>query len=797
MWLVSGRVVAKAAALFLFRATSDTFWTFDLFSQRSSSPTLSAAKKAQPFKLVDMRKIILLSIILASGHGTVSAQNDTTTIRAHDSRDIGWWGAYDDWAVFPSAANSYRKVLMHFTMGCASTGCSDWDYTVQIDLRHRTGALDSTLQQAPNFTVDGAQVASLSYTSQPTYTTVWNGESTDTLWADTLLVILYENLQDPFAPTLTLQVYPADLSYDIFDEDGNVVGNGTFVEEGSLELSLTDVYSVFEVIDDIELGRAITPYGGYMAGGQQGFNNSWRHRFTYDVTAYQHLLRDSVEFRAFYGGWSSGFSVTLDFEMIEGTPPMDVLRINRVYDSGPGGFGYPNSNTFEMNSVPAKSIDMLPGTQGALGRMFVTGHGQTGEFTPGINYFLKVNGNTVGQREIWKNNCGMNAIYPQGGTWVYDRANWCPGEAVPIWDHDISANINGGQTNTINVDFTAFNPPNAASYILELQLIEHATPNFTLDAELLDVITPSVKDIHKRFNPNCGNPRIIIRNSGSTMLTSATITYGLVGGAVQTYAWTGSLGFLKTAEVELPTLTDQSGGHRTFFATISAPNGAQDQYAANDTYLSPFIAPDVITGSEAIIIWVQSNNFGSHNKYWVYDDAGNVVFSRTTLANNTLYKDTVYLSNGCYRFHLTDAQHNGLSWWAASNQGTGYARIRKVGSTATVKNFNADFGSEISYWFTMGAPLGMEAPTTKQMEFTIYPNPASGSGSVHVALTLSQRDNIRLELVDVAGRNVWHQTFISTDGIDHDIPLGDVRSGLYFLRASTSAEMMTRRLVIQ
>lgn len=744
-----------------------------------------------------MKHLALVSILILQNLTFVSAQSDTTTVRAHDSRDIGWWGAYDDWAVFPSTEMSYRKVLMHFTMGCASTGCSDWDYTVQIDLRHRTGVLDSSLQQAPDFTVDGAIVPSLSYTSQPTFTTSWNGTTTDTLWADTLMVILYEDPEDPFSPTDILQVYPADLNYDIFDIDGNLVGTGSFDQEGYLELTLTEVYTVFEVIDDIELGRAITPYGGYMAGSQQGFNNNWRHIFTYDVTAYQHLLRDSVEFRVFYGGWSSGFSVTLDFEMIEGTPPMNVLRVNRIYDSGPGGFGYPNSNTFETASVPAKNIDLLSGTQGAIGRMFVTGHGQTGEFTPGINYFLKVNGTTMGQQEIWKNNCGMNAIYPQGGTWVYDRANWCPGEAVPIWDHDVSANITGGQTNVVNVDFTAFNPPNAASYILELQLIEHAAPNFALDAEVLDVIAPSNKDIHKRFNPNCGNPRIVIRNSGSNALTSATITYGLVGGAAQTYQWSGNLGFLKSKEVELPTLIDQSGGHRTFFATISDPNGDQDQHAANDTYLSPFIAPDVITGSEAIIIWVQSNNFGSHNKYWVYDDAGNVIFSRTTLANNTLYKDTVYLGNGCYRFHLTDAQHNGLSWWAASNQGTGYARIRKVGSTATVKNFNADFGSEISYWFTMGAPLGVEAPTPQQMEFAIYPNPAAGSGSVHVELTLPQRDNIWLELLDVAGRTVWQQAYPSVNEIDRDIPLTHIKAGLYFLKATSTTEMIARRLVVQ
>lgn len=383
-------------------------------------------------KSIPMRHLSLLFLAFNMVFSSLAADGDTTTVRAHDSRDIGWWGAYDDWGVFPSAGPSYRKVLMHFTMGCASTGCSDWDYTVQIDLRHRTGVLDSTLQQAPNFTVNGEQVPSLSYTSEHTFTTSWNGTSVDTLWADTLVLVLYGDAENPLEPTATLQVFPADLTYEEFDEQGNVTATQGFTEEGLLELSLTDVYTVFEVIDDYELGRAITPYGGYMASGQQGYNNNWTHTFTYDVTAYQHLLQDSVEFRAFYGGWSSGFSVTLDFEMIEGTPPMDVLRVSRVYDSGPGGFNYASSGGFEANSLPSKDIELLEETQGAVARMFVTGHGQAGEFTPGIYYYVRVNGTTMGQQEVWKGDCGMNAIYPQGGTWVYDRANWCPGEAVPI-----------------------------------------------------------------------------------------------------------------------------------------------------------------------------------------------------------------------------------------------------------------------------------------------------------------------------------------------------------------------------
>ena len=752
---------------------------------------------ALAFQLFCMKNIALLLLLASLSFTSVAADGDTVRVTAHDARDITWYGSYDDWGVFPPAGQQFRKVLMHFTLGCASTGCSDWDYTVQIDLRHRTGALDSTVQQAPNFTVYGTVVDSISYTTQHTFLTEWNNGQIDTLWSDTLHIVVYNDSQDPFAPTDTLHVFPSDVIYDLFDENGTIIGQDTFVSEATLYLNYTDVYTVFEVIDDYELARAITPYGTYMADGSQGFNNNWKHTFSFDVTEYQHLLRDSVEFRAFYGGWSSGFSVTLDFEMIEGIPPMDVLRVSRIYDSGPGGFGYSSSANFESTQVPARTLSVLPATQGAIGRMFITGHGQDGEFTPNINYNLRINGLGAGQQEIWKDDCGMNAVYPQGGTWVYDRANWCPGEAVRIFDHDLTAQLNAGEDNTVDVNLTSYNPTNGANYIMELQVIEHSAPNFALDAEVMDIITPSTKDVHARFNPMCGNARIMVRNTGAATLTSATITYGIVGGPSQTYAWTGSLDFLKSTEVTLPTLTDWSGGGREFFATISAPNGGVDGHAANDTYTSTFEAPDVVTDTDAIIIWVKANNYGGHTKYWVYDDMGNEVFARTSLTNNELYKDTLYLPHGCYNFRLTDLQENGLQWWAASDQGNGYARIRKVGSSAIFKNFNADFGSEISYWFTMGAPLAVGSLPSTTTHFDIWPNPTTVGASVHVSLALAQQQDVQLAVYDVAGRNVWMQRFAATEELETDIALNGLGAGMYLMQLVTTDGTMTRRLVVQ
>ena len=55
------------------------------------------------------------------------------------------------------------------------------------------------------------------------------------------------------------------------------------------------------------------------------YANNWEFTTVFDVTDFIQILRDSVEIRCHYSGWSSGFSATLDFEFIEGTPARDVM----------------------------------------------------------------------------------------------------------------------------------------------------------------------------------------------------------------------------------------------------------------------------------------------------------------------------------------------------------------------------------------------------------------------------------------------------------------------------------------
>ena len=61
---------------------------------------------------------------------------------------------------------------------------------------------------------------------------------------------------------------------------------------------------------------------------------------------------------------------------------------------------------------------------------------------------------------------------------------------------------------------------------------------------------------------------IKIRNSGSELLTSLDIEYGVEGGNIQIYQWTGNLEFMQEEEITLNQLI-QHTTNPTFVVTLS------------------------------------------------------------------------------------------------------------------------------------------------------------------------------------------------------------------------------------
>jgi hypothetical protein len=642
-----------------------------------------------------------------------AAPGDTTMVKAHELVDMTWYRSYRAWASFPDASHSYHKIIMQFDLGCASTGCSDWDYTTLINLLNPTGNFDSTVTRI------------------------------DTLQNNPLVV--------------------------------------------------DTIWNVFEVKERFELAKVITPYGGALA-------NDWSRTFYFDVTDYYPMLKDSIEFEAFYQGWSSGFSVSLNFMLIEGTPPRDVLKVENLYR---GQFNYITTSAFETNFMPARQVNLEPAAQQFYLRMAPSGHGfinalNCAEFCD-KDYYVNVNGNRVAQQAMWRNDCGVNALWPQAGTWLYDRANWCPGDRVNIYDHDLTAHLSGS-TASIDVDiepytYTVPSGETPANYNMSGQLFQMGDFNYQLDAELAAIGAPTNNDHYGRINPVCSEAMVVVANKGANLITSLVIDYGVSGnGARQQYTWQGNISSFEEVEIplEMNDLSNWTTWRDTmvFTAQLVSVNGQADDLAYNNQLSSSFTPAPQLPGKMRFDL--RTNNAASETHWQLMDmAAGTTIKQGDNLNNSTSYRDTFDLQPGCYQLAIFDRDKDGMSFFG-NNDGGGSAGLRNIGGSFLNYTINPNFGTHFKLNFTVGYGIGLPDVATLQNQPDVFPNPSNGQ--VNIVWQGAEPAVISYELLSLSGQTLQNGKLGKTKTLDTALDLSHLAQGVYLLKMTIGQQSFQEKI---
>lgn len=606
----------------------------------------------------------------------------------------------------------------------------------------------------------------------------------DSVPKPTRQVILFGDSLNPTTGTDTLYVFEAGCNY-LYDASGNVI-DSVCHHDSTLYKTLNYYYGdPFEVIDRYEIFRYITPYGIGLNLGTQGDGEGFT--WIFDVSDFEPLLHDSVHLSA--GNWQE--LLDMKFLFIEGTPPREVKDIRNVYS---GGHGY--NAAIETNFLTPKKFYIPHNVASARLRINNTGHGFGGnlncsEFCPRDNNVF-INGSLAFLEYLWRDDCDLNPVFPQGGTWIYDRANWCPGAEVNPSIFELTPHIVPGDSITIDYNMQAgyvWNGQGSSPYYqVESQLVTYGVNSFNLDARVEDIIAPNRYEGFKRWNPRCHNPVIRIRNTGTQDLTSLHIEYGPVGGNISSYDWTGNLKFMEETIVSLPSADWGAWSPpNRFQVTVSAPNGGQDEYAQNNSMSVPFVSTPEYPNH--FYIQFQTNNAGYENSYKLFDASGAVVYQRTAMNNNTTYRDTLLLGTGCYRLEIYDSDEDGISFFANSD-GSGSIRLREVGG-GIFKTFQADFGSLIAQSFTVGYKVGLWEPEPVEL-FSAYPNPTTGR--VHVEYQFPESANAELIVLDAFGREVVREFTRSSQGT-LDIDLGLHARGLYYVMLRRDAATQVLKVI--
>ena len=179
----------------------------------------------------------------------------------------------------------------------------------------------------------------------------------------------------------------------------------------------------------------------------------------------------------------------------------------------------------------------------------------------------------------------------------------------------------------------------------------------------------------------------------------------------------------------------------------------------------------------------------------MFDGAGNLIFERGQLQNNTQYKDTFDLAPGCYSIVLTDTDDDGLSFWysaQAEGETPGAFRLRKVGGSY-IEIFPPDFGSQHRFDFSVGFELGLDE-TSALNEIKVFPNPVLNELTVEIEGKID--GSAHIEILDLSGRVLVSDAMNATNAFaEYFTDVSGFRKGSYIVKVFTENGTSTSKFV--
>jgi hypothetical protein len=437
----------------------------------------------------------------------------------------------------------------------------------------------------------------------------------------------------------------------------------------------------------------LTPYGS-------NFKEEWEYTWSVDVTDFSALLRDSVEIEYIHTGYESpdlGWDLTIDFKIDFGPPVAHFITMEKLWD---GSFEYGNPDNNIENSLSPMTIDRAVGSVFGRFRIQHTGHGM--DRPSGCSEFcsrwreLYFDDKLIDHRDMWKD-CGDNPLYPQGGTWIFDRAYWCPGD---LQQPDIIDIPLSNKTHTIDLNMEPFTANNIKQprEAITSYFFQFSEPTHKNDVSIEEIIVPNKLHNYNRFNPAGFNPQIKIRNLGKKNLKKLKITYGTDGFKKKSYKWKGDLPFYNETIITLPGEIKSKTGINNFSVHLSSPNGKRDKWKGDNDLKSQFMGIPIIPSK--IVVDFLTNNKPKDNTLFIINSERDTVYKKlpADLEPATQYTDTLSLKEGNYALTLVDTTGDGLEFWFMPQSGYGRLRLKDIHGNI-IQLFESDCGNGQFYSF--------------------------------------------------------------------------------------------------
>ncbi|MNJ88980.1 Protease 1 precursor [compost metagenome] len=279
-------------------------------------------------------------------------------------------------------------------------------------------------------------------------------------------------------------------------------------------------------------------------------------------------------------------------------------------------------------------------------------------------------------------------------------------------------------------------------------------------------------------------PRVTILNSGTTVLTSATIHYGFDGSTSLTYNWTGSLNSNLTQVVTLPSTIFPAGSY-SFKAIVSNPNGAADQNNANDTTSSTF---SVVPDGGQVDLQLTTDCFSDETSWILQNNAGTITFYEEGPYDGSAQTINIpfCLSAGCYKFTILDSADDGMT---SNFCASGHYTIKENGNTlAQLTAANANFGSSRTDDFCVTAETN--SLTEYASSWKLYPNPTSD----YLTIESISSGAKTIQITNATGQVI--QTLQSDLNVI-TLPAEKLAKGMYFIRLTSTEGTSQKSFVVK
>lgn len=298
------------------------------------------------------------------------------------------------------------------------------------------------------------------------------------------------------------------------------------------------------------------------------------------------------------------------------------------------------------------------------------------------------------------------------------------------------------------------------------------------------------------------SPSVIIRNNGSTPLTSLIINY-TINGSSGTQNWSGSLDFYETETVSLGSISFSEEAENILEVTVSNPNGQTDEVPENDTVDSSIDFAGTTTLHSTLE--VLTDNYPGETSWSIRNSNDEPIatyqYNGTSQgggadANTTHSHSLVLEPFECYTFTLYDDGGDGMATSPVSPGPFGFRILNGYGDVIVDKVQNSfPFGYETSQRFRTDNTVDV-GYAESSAKLNLYPNPSRNE--LNISLEMAQTSPIKIEIFNSLGQLVLQSDwgFLPKGNTEKTLDISTLKTGIYLVSVSNNGWKTLRKISV-